>query len=925
MKEMNRQPGVFCLNRGWKFSEQDYPVLPKGKSHEEVYGYSKGGAALGPASKAFDDSGWESVELPHDWVTAKDFTKEGSPNQGYKERGTAWYRICFGLSEEDRGRQLLLEFEGMSCDAQIYVNGAVLKRSFSGYNSFTVDMTDMAEFGVVPNVLAVRIDASSWEGWWYEGAGIYRNVWLIKKSPVHIAADGVYIRPSRQEDDSWSLELEVELENSFETGQNAAVRAELYDADGESVGAAQTEAFDAGFGRTKAGLRLTGLAPRLWSTENPYLYEVRVGVSADGEETDFLWQRTGFRTIRLDAETGFYLNGGRIKLKGFCNHQDHPGVGVAAPYAIKEYRIRRLQELGANAYRCAHNPDPEILDICDRLGMLVMEENRTFSSSRENLEQMRGIVKRARNHPCVILYSVFNEEPLQGTGKGRRMAGRLRAAVRELDDTRPVLGAFNGGYMEEDGAATILDAVGINYNPHRYDEFHAKFPHIPLLGTETASAFTVRGEYETDQEKHLIDSYDTECAPWGNTVREAWSYVLERDFVAGAFVWTGFDYRGEPTPFEWPSVATFFGTYDSCGFEKEACYFYRAFWRPEPMVHLAAPWSRSGKGEDVKIMIISNCEEVILYQGDRLLLRERNDPFHPPVTHTAFDGEELRAVGLIAGEPVAEHCLKPKGRERRLVLTASREGLLTGGYDAAAVNVELLDENGTLIEDEDDLVTFETVSGRILGVGNGDPNSHEPDKEPYRRLYHGRAQAVVGADDTGDVRIRAFGAGKSCELVLPLIRKESIPYVRPVEEQVIGGFKLFHKILWEKPSGEVNTLSNDMNSFEPVSYGRAGQAELDHKPGAYGLYRTRLDAGEREEGRYLYFEDVIGDVWLYLNGREIGSRLGEVRGRFVADLPEEAEGGQQLYMVIQNTDREFEHAGICFPAVMRKRGHNGQE
>ena len=318
-------------------------MLPPTKNHDDVYGFSKGGAAKGPADASFDDSDWEVVTLPHDWVTTHPFVESGSPNQGYKERGIGWYRIQFPLAEEDKQKQILLEFEGMSCDATIYVNGTVLKRSFSGYNGFSVDMTDMANFGVIPNTIAIEIDATAWEGWWYEGAGIYRNIWLVKKAPVHIACDGVYVKPVKQEDDDWTMELEVEVENSFEHAKAVQVRNEVFDQAGEKVAELLMPAEVVGFGTQTVTGVIPVEAPLLWTPENPTLYTVRTSVVYDGEEQDYIVTDTGFRTIRLDAETGFYLNGESVKLKGFCNHQDHAGVGVAVPYSIKEYRVMLLK------------------------------------------------------------------------------------------------------------------------------------------------------------------------------------------------------------------------------------------------------------------------------------------------------------------------------------------------------------------------------------------------------------------------------------------------------------------------------------------------------------------------------------------------------------------------------------------------------
>lgn len=922
MKQFKRQPGVYCLNHGWKFIEQGISVLPPTKNHDDVYGFSKGGAAKGPADASFDDSKWDTVQLPHDWVTNHGFDPEGSPNQGYKERGAAWYHMQFSLSEEDKNRQIQLEFEGMSCNAEIYINGTILKRSFSGYNSFSVDMTDMANFGVIPNTIAIRIDATAWEGWWYEGAGIYRNVWLLKKSPVHISTDGVYIKPVKENEDQWNVALQLEAENSFEHTKEIEVTAVLCDPEGNEVGTTKMTTTVAGYATECVTGTICVDAPTLWSPEEPALYTVKTTLSYEGKEQDYIVTDTGFRTIHLDAETGFYLNGENIKLKGFCNHQDHTGVGVAVPYSIKEYRIRLLKELGANAYRLAHNPDPEILEICDRLGLMVMEENRTFSTAEDNVREVEGIVKRARNHPSVILYSVLNEEPLQGTGKGRRMAGRLQAAIKSMDDTRPVLGALNGGYMEEEGAATILDAVGINYNPARYDDFHAKFPTVPLLGSETASAFMVRGEYETDNEKHVINSYDDECALWGNTVKEAWKAVKERPFVAGSFVWTGFDYRGEPTPFVWPSVATFFGTYDSCGFEKDACYLYKAFWKSEPIVHLASPWcERAEDGTEIRVQVITNCEEVELFRNGTSLGRKKADEYEQVEFMVPYEAGELKAVGYKDGKEAAVDVQRTATTPARLVVTTSQDQVAAGGYEAVAVNVSLVDEAGTVLPNASEMVVFSLEDAVLLGVGNGDPNCHEADVADHRSFYHGKAQAIIKASSEEAMKITV-----SCEeagvapvtITIPVTPCDYIPYIAPNEETVVDGWRLFHKTFDAMPDPNPTVDANDMNSFEPVNFTGAPQPELADKLDQYGLYRTKFDFGEAEENRYLYFAELSGHVWIYIDGVEVAKRIDSFGGYMVVDLDKELAGSHVVSVVILNCNVEWPQAGICAPVVMRK-------
>lgn len=917
MKKYREQEGLYCLNKGWKFCEKDIPVVEMSNKHEDVYGYAKGGAAKGPASASFDDSEWDTVNLPHDWLVKKDFTEEARATQGYKTRGIGWYRFKFSLPEEEKGKQILLEFEGMSCDAKIYVNGMLLKRNYSGYNSFSVDMTDMANYGIVPNIIAIHIDASLWEGWWYEGAGIYRNVWLLVKNQVHIAHQGIFLKPV-EKSGAFELQIEATIENTGATDEEFELTHIFCDDLGNELASVDSKHSIQAFQNTCIKDTLDPGNPKLWDIENPRLYQVRSIVKQSGRKMDYQINQTGFRTIEYDAKEGFALNGRPVKIKGFCNHQDHSGVGVAVPYRVKEYRILKLKELGANAYRCAHNPDPEILELCDKHGLVVMEENRAFTTEESNLDVVRSMVRNARNHPCVIMYSAWNEEPLQGGEQGHRLAARLRAVIREMDDTRPVTGAMNGGYLEEAGGATAVELVGINYNPKMYDEFHKKFPEIPLVGSETASAFMVRGEYKTDYEKHIIEDYDSECALWGNTAIEGWKYIAERPFVMGGFVWTGFDYRGEPTPFEWPSVSTYFGTYDSCGFEKNACYLYKTMWKTEPCVHIASPWmGRLEEGQKIKVLVASNLEEIELFVNGRTLGRKAVTPFAPAEYEVAFERGTLEAVGYKEGVKVISEVQKSVEAAAQLGMESMFETVHPNCGDAAIVNISLKDENGTILLDADDMIHFQVTNGTILGVGNGNPISHEPDAAPYRKLYHGLAQIIVTPDGTKDVTIQATTEGGITNTIqIPCQEIETNPYLEPVEEIIIDGWKRYYHLFDEMPDVHIQREANDMNSFEPVIFTGSVQPELSGKLGKYAMFRTEYDFGAKKTGRRIYFPEVLGHVFIYLNGEEVARRTDSFGGSILVDIDEAVEDKNELTVIIWNGREDYPEAGICMPVSL---------
>ncbi len=919
MRYLAYESDVVCLNHGWKFIEQDVSILPPeaNRKHDSIYRFAKAGACLGPAGADFDDRDWQEVSLPHDWVPGKEFTPEAYPNHGYKKRGIGWYRVRFRLPESDFDRQILLEFEGMSCDAQVYFNGQLLYHNFSGYKSFTVDLTDMANFGDTPNVLAVRVDASAWEGWWYEGAGIYRSVWLHRKAAVHVAHNGVWAKPVCREG-RWVVEVETSVENSFEYDRDFGLNLEIADPAGAVCASLREQGHVKGYQTAVIRSEMEIPDPVLWTLDDPRLYRVTARVTSGAGE-DFTTVETGLRTLRYDANEGFFLNGENVKMRGFCNHQDHTGVGAAVPYAIKEYRVALLKKLGANAYRCAHNTDPEILEICDRLGMLVMEENRTFSSAEESLLRLASQIKNSRNHPSVVMYSMFNEEPLQGDVKGHRMAGRMQALVHELDDSRPCTGAFNGGINKE-GAASILDIIGVNYNPGAYDAIHSLFPDKPLCGSETASVFMVRGEPNNDPEKHLISNYDDNAAPWGSTIHDTWKSVDTRPFMMGSYVWTGFDYRGEPTPFTWPSVSTFFGTYDSCGFEKDGCFLYKAYWNEEPLVHLLPHWNLPVEpGTPVRVMAFTNCEKVSLKLNGRDVGSASCDQYDPTEFTVPYEPGTLEATGWRNGVQVAHDQVVTAGPTAKLAIETSKAFLTDDGLDAVAVNVRAYDQAGHPMPTAHDLIHFEVQGGaKIIGVGNGDPNSHEPDLADYRHLYNGCAQAILLNCGAEDVQVTVWAEGvEPATVTIPVQKGENVPYMEVVSEQTVENWTLFHRLFEDMPDPNPVVAENDMNSFEPLAITGSAQEQFKNQYLKYGLYRTQLNLGAAREGRELYFRALAGEVKVYLDGVLLGERAQDAAECLTVSLPGDVAGVHTLTLVIRNMDEQWSHAGLIRPVALR--------
>lgn len=913
---MKQTRKLFDLNQDWRFSEQDYSVFPQDKGHMDIYSFAKAGGCGGPAAASFPDQSWEMVTLPHDWVVGKDFDQNGAPSHGYKQRGVGWYRRRFRLEPEDQDCQILLEFDGISTHAQVYVNGSVLHRNWCGYTSFAVDITDRV-FLDRPNTIAVRVDAQWWEGWWYEGAGIYRNVRLVKKPRVHLAHDGVFVKPIRQQGGLWDTVVEVAVENSFEAARDCTVRVSLCDGSGQAVGEAQAAATVQPFECTTVVLHLPVRSPDLWDVETPVLYTACCQVSTE-TSCDCESVRYGYRSIRFERETGFFLNDRPLKLKGTCNHQDHAGIGVAVPDGVLEHRMWLLKEMGSNAYRCAHgNPDPRILDLCDRMGILVMDENRNFDSSPEGLRQVRSMVRRDRNHPSVILYSIFNEESLQGTLQGARMSRRMMDQVKRIDDTRPVMGAMNGGFLEEAGCAGVFDVTGINYFPETYEALREKFPAQAVCGAENNCALSTRGVYITDRKRQIFSNFDEEKASWGQTIREAWRFCNEHPFATGMFAWTGFDYRGEPSPTEWPSINSHWGILDTCGFPKDGYFLYQALWSGRQVLHIAGDLNAQAG----KVMVFSSCEEVEVWVDDVSLGRRENNLYEQTSWQVTPDAGCVRAVGYHGGKPAAEQSLRRYQAAARLQMTTSRAYLYADAQDAILVNVQAVDANGVPCGDAAGEVRFSASGGGvILGVGNGDPNCHEPDRAERRSLFHGKCQMILQAAQgaCGSIAVTASADGmEQAQAEVELRMRELPPPLPAVHDRFVENWRMSAQLTEQFPviCGEID--ATDMNTFEPVMFGDGPQNIFQGQYEKYGVYRTILDLDGTVSDPALFFYRIMGYVWVYLGKEQVGEadcRFGE---KLQIAIPAGFTGRQALTVVIQCNGADTKRAGICRPVILK--------
>jgi len=771
------------LDANWKFHLGDIPLdsFPGGQG-VALYGAdithsgAKAGHVWGAAARGFDDRNWRQVSLPHDWAVEQPFDSKELKQQGYRPRGIGWYRRTFKLDPSDRGKNLELQFDGVATHCAVYFNGSRVHHNWCGYTSFYIDVTPMARYGNDENTISVRVDADAMEGWWYEGAGIYRHTWLVKSSPVHVVTDGVYANPVKGADGRWNIPAEVTLANTGANAASAFVEIGVFDSAGKKVAGGKSPASKiAPMDEAVAKVSIPVNSPQLWSIEHPHLYEVRTLVSSDNNQpVDAVTTKCGFRTIRFDAKEGFFLNDQPLKLQGTSNHQDHAGVGVAVPNAIQEFRIRKLKEMGSNAYRTAHNPPSrELLDICDRLGMLVMDETRHFNASPEYLKQLEWLVRRDRNHPSVIMWSLFNEEGLQVNEEGMEMTRVMNAVVKRLDSTRPTTGGQNKGQLTSDGkanpknAAWALDVVGINYQAGDYDKILAAYPDKPVVSTEDTSQVMTRGAYSTDFSKFILASYDDVYPGWDkcSAARNSWQAIATRPRICGGFSWTGFAYRGEPTPFGWPSAGSFFGAMDLCGFPKTEFFVRQAHWvKNKPVLTLVPHWNWAGKeGQPVKVMALCNADRVALSLNGKLIEEKQVDPFQMVDWQVPYAPGRLEAVAKKGGREVARYVVETAGEPVKIRLTPDRGTLAGDGCDAVPVTVDALDEQGRPVPTANLAVSFEISGpGRIIGVGNGDPNSHEPEKGNQRSLFNGLAQVIVqSTKDAGEIRLTATAEGLS--------------------------------------------------------------------------------------------------------------------------------------------------------------------
>ncbi|MBW8781688.1 MAG: DUF4982 domain-containing protein [Verrucomicrobia bacterium] len=731
---------------------------------------SKTGFGNGARAENFDDSGWRKLDLPHDWAVELPFSEKGSNSHGYKAIGTnfpensiGWYRKKFTLPASDLGKRISIEFGGVFRDSAVWINGHYLGREESGYSSFSRNLTEFLNYGG-ENVLVVRVDASQQEGWFYEGAGIYRHVWLVKTEPLHVAENGTFVT-SEIEDNAADVTARTTVVNDGGKAETFDIQQDILDGAGKTVATAESKNLSVPAGERGEFNEVLPVAnPKLWSIDTPDLHKLVTTITSGGKIVDRTETTFGIRSIRFDANEGFFLNGKHVKLKGTDNHQDHAGVGAAIPDALQVWRIEQLKKFGCNAIRCSHNPPtPEFLDACDRLGMVVIDENRLMGTTEYHHDHLRSLIERDRNHPSVVLWSIGNEEwKVEGGDTGARIASTMQRWTKQLDPTRPVTLAISGGWGH--GFSEVIEVAGLNYLGNMKkagfttDQWHAHNPDQPIIGTEECAFSQTRGIYFDDPAKCHLRAYDWHPAnDWGSDLETAWTHYATRPYLSGMCIWTGFDYRGEPTPFGWPAIGSPVGILDQCGFPKDGAFYLKSWWSDEPVLHLFPHWNWQGKeGEEISVWVHSNCDEVELFLNGVSLGKQTVKPLHHLEWKVKYAPGKLVAKGIRKGQPF-ETARETTGVPAAIRLSADRSALAADKADLAVVTVEVVDAEGRVVPTAGNNIAFSlTGPAALIGVGNGDPSCHEPDKGNSRSAFNGLAQAIVQTThEAGKITLQA--------------------------------------------------------------------------------------------------------------------------------------------------------------------------
>jgi beta-galactosidase len=747
----------------------------------------------------FDDSDWRTLNLPHDWSIEGEFNKENpaTPGGGALPGGIGWYRKTFTITETDKDKLIFIDFDGVYENSKVWINGHYLGKRPYGYSSFRYELTPYLNYGEKENVIAVKVDNSHQpNSRWYSGSGIYRNVYLVHTNKIFVDHWGTFITTPQITKKSAEINIKTNIRKKSVEKQQITLKTAIYDAKGRQVASVASSGIILEDSVTPVGQKILVKNPNLWSIENPYLYKAVSQIEYEGKILDDYETPFGIRYFNFDSEKGFSLNGELVKIKGVCNHHDLGCLGTAVNTRAIERQLEILKEMGCNGIRTSHNPPaPELLDLCDRMGFIVMDEAfDMWEKSKTEFDyhlafkewykkDLEDLIRRDRNHPSVFIWSIGNEVIEQWNkedSSGSVIAKKLASIVKNLDPTRPVTSACNSTDPSNPVIKSdALDIIGYNYSHEKYPEIPKIYPGKAFIATETNSALATRGSYDMPSDSirrwpprwdlpllngnpdYTCSSYDNCSTPWGTTHEETWKIVKKYDFISGMFIWTGFDYLGEPTPYDWPARSSYFGIMDLAGFPKNGYYFYQVEWTDEPVLYVFPHWNWKD-GSIIDVWTYTNYDEVELFlNGESCGKKQKTEDNYKLVWRLKYAPGTIKAIATKEGrKPLAKE-IKTAGEPAKIVLEADRNRINADGRDLSFVTVKVVDEEGTLVPHADNLINFDLQGeGFIAGVDNGCQTSHEPFKANYRKAFNGMCLVVVQAkEECGQITLEATSEG----------------------------------------------------------------------------------------------------------------------------------------------------------------------
>ncbi|MFI3174310.1 MAG: glycoside hydrolase family 2 TIM barrel-domain containing protein [Bacillota bacterium] len=783
----------YNMNFDWRFHDGDI-INPNFNTIHDVFEnpvFMKSGNC-GIGKVGYNLHKWDTVQVPHDFRHYRcEFDKDIPSAQGFLTVGIVWYRKEFFVDAKEEGKAITIEFDGVYRDSEVYVNGNYVGRHLSGYTSFSYDISDFILYGE-DNAVAVRVDGTKYEGWWYEAMGIYRDVRLVIADRMKVKKDSVFVI-STVEGNNADVKISLDIENESEKSGEVAVQFDILDQSGTVVvtktETVSTEEYEEC--HVKTNFKIDDV--KIWDIDDTNQYTAKISITHKGTTIDIFEQKFGVRTIEWSTEKGFILNGRPIKLQGVCIHDDFAGVGGAMSEAVIRHKVFLLKQMGCNAYRASHNPpSPYVLDACDEFGLLVMDEVRLMNTSNEYLKQMTDLIKRDRNHPSIFMWSIGNEEMgIHGTRTGVKIVNHMMRVSHKLDPTRLCTYANNSHWKsitqfhEENGLH--IDVFGFNYNCLRhfdyYKDIHEKYPDRCIIGTENGSALSTRGQYLPREEelnpdyyskksdevmiwsnpdrKFNVSAYGEAYTIWGATPMETMK-ACDLSYVTGYFLWTGFDYRGEVVPFDFPSVISRFGLMDLCGFMKDLAIHCQVKWAKEPAIHLYPHWTFDENVGELQVEMIANTEEVELFVNGKSLGKKANPQYETVMHMVPYEKGEIIAVGYIGGKEVVRMVNKTTTAPERVQVEILQDrDYIANGEDNVFVKIDVVDKDGVHCPNADNVLHFEVSgAGEFLGCGNGDPLSHENDMTPQRALFNGLALCILRTKrETGTMKLTVTSDG----------------------------------------------------------------------------------------------------------------------------------------------------------------------